>query len=143
MSEKKPFDLTPIAKALQINGHERETVWSKPVNLSAPKAQPGERVLDFNATPEEYALVRKIMERVIDTLRDHVSDDAASKFDAQTAAMDLIAVHRNAMPLNFYQLLIGSDDDLTHDVFGVGLHWDRRAGQLLCGWTPRCARKKS
>lgn len=142
---KPPFDLKPLARALHRNGEARDLsqLVRRVDHPNSVAPEKGERVLDFNGTPQEYEYLRKIMERVHATLRDHVGIDAARNFDSHTAAMDLMAIHRNAMPLDFFALLTSSDDDLTHDVFGAGIHWNRRAGQLLHGWKPRCAKAKS
>lgn len=126
-----PFKLNGIAHSL-VHVHDP----------AQPEHQPGERLLDVQGTPQEFDYLRRCMQRMRGTLRDAVGE-AAAKFDEQTAAMDLMVVHRNCMPLDFFALLTSSDDDFTHDIFGVGMCIDRRSGQLTNGFMPRCRRLKS
>ena len=139
---KPPFDLKPLARALH-NGHSFNLESSaRRVDHTDATPAKGERVFDFNATPQEYEYVRRCMQRMRDTLRDHIGK-GAERFDEHTAAMDIIAVHRNCMPLDLFQLLTSSDDDFTHDVFGIGMFWDRQAGVLKNGFKPRCRKVMS
>lgn len=141
MIRKPPFDLNAIAHSLRNGAHRDLNSLVRRVEYPAvPEPEKGERVYDLHATPQEYEYVRKCMQRMRDTLLDHVGPKAAAEFEELRAAMDLVIVHRNVMPLDLFALLTSSDDDFTHDVFGIGMFFDRKAGVLTQGFKPRCAK---
>ena len=89
--------------------------------------------------PRDYELIGKIVTRVHDIAREFAPD--AKLGDKSAMAMTLMHIHRTACPMELLQLLMSSNDDITHDVLECVKHWDRDAAQLLHGWKPRHAKK--
>lgn len=82
--------------------------------------------------------IRRIVQRAVDLANSH-----GVKVDSFTLAMDLTMCHCNHYPLHLTQLLMTSDDNLSHDVFGIARFMDRRAGKLTQGFSPRHAKSGS
>ena len=87
--------------------------------------------VSFNATPEEYALVDRIVERAV---------EMNQSFDRLSLAMDLIAVNANGCPLDFAKLLAFQRFDFSHDIVGIVGNIDRSTGILGNCFLPRSAR---
>ena len=85
--------------------------------------------------PADLDIINSIVDRMWDLAAAHKMPDAIKS--RLMLAMDLANVHVHNRPLNLHRLLMSSDDDLSHDVLGIGLHIDRANGQLKNGWAPR------
>ena len=81
--------------------------------------------------PRDLALIHQCVQRVCDLAPPN------SGIDKTILAMDIALVHTHGCPLNLLQLLMSSNDDITHDVLGIGLHVDRKTGKLFNGFAPR------
>jgi hypothetical protein len=94
-------------------------------------------------TPFESATLLQIINRAATT---QISLGNAApgfvKFDTMTAHMDILAVHSNGCPLNFYQFLTSSDQDFMHDFIGINKAVDRATGKLMHNFVPHCAVSK-
>ncbi|MBK9497432.1 MAG: hypothetical protein IPO08_23500 [Xanthomonadales bacterium] len=111
---------------------DKKTILSQKLPSAAELMKDGARILNWNATPKEYDDVRRIVRRAVNLAVLH-----KVPLNGELLAQDLIAVHCNTCPLNFWHLLISSDDTFTHDVLGIGIHIDRTNAQLRDGWLPR------
>jgi len=88
-------------------------------------------MVKFNATPEEYALISKIVKRAQEEL---------SVSDPVSLTMDLDATHSNGTPLDFEKLLGFDKFNFAHDIFGIMNHIDRNTGELTRCFLPRCSK---
>lgn len=86
--------------------------------------------------PTDLALIAQITKRVMELA------PADCGVDATIMMMDLAMVHTRGCPLKLMQLLMSSNDDITHDVLGIGLHIDRNTGKLRGGFVPRFSVRK-
>ncbi len=92
-------------------------------------------VLKWNATREEHQLILKIVERAERFAATH-----NLPLDSRhTSLMDVEACHCNGMPLDLERFLQFKDGDFGHDFWGIRRHLNRRNGQLMDCFTPRCA----
>lgn len=124
-----PHQLNGIAQLLRTTVHRSE--------LPLPNDQQlGGRPLNWQFTPEEKHLVEQAVDRLMDLARD-AGVPASVGLNRELMVMDLLCVHCNGCPLNLHQLLLGSDDDLSHDLLGIGKCLDRLTGQLMHGFRPR------
>lgn len=92
--------------------------------------------IQFQTTAEDFALIRKIVDRAerVLTLQ---GQDFRRRF-----TMDLDALQSGICPLNLEAMLEGDNFDFIHDVCGIYNHLDRREGKLTrCFW-PRFAREQ-
>jgi len=55
--------------------------------------------------------------------------------------MDLVAVNKTS-PLDLDGLLLSSEEDLLHDVFGIATHLDRSTGTLMDCFVPRYTKRQ-
>ncbi len=92
----------------------------------------------FFATPEDNALIHKILDRVQKLAR-----DAGIEFDRGCFLLDLRACHANGTPMDWQRLLDADDFNLAHDVWGIHNHIERAGGTLRDSFRPRFARKDS
>jgi len=92
--------------------------------------------LYLTITPAESDLISRIVERAVDLARQY----GVLGMDRLSLTMDLATCHVNHYPLELLQLLMTSDDNLSHDVYGISYHMDRRAGKLVNGFKPRHAK---
>ena len=90
--------------------------------------------INWKITPEETALINKIVERatLLDT-NNIWSDDL-------NCMMDITATHNSGCPLDLQALLDFDDYQFMHDVFGIARHLNRKTGQLGNCFLPRSAR---
>lgn len=91
---------------------------------------------NFNASPQDWALINSIVARGIEMGSRH-----GVKVDYMTAAMDLMTLHCNGMPLKLLQLLMSDESDFARDFTGIGIHIDRATGRLKNDFVPRFAVK--
>ena len=86
---------------------------------------------------EDIQLITGIFERAIreGIVRDDFDDRAGM-------LMDLEAAHI-AEPLDLAQMLIGDNNELSHDIWGIYHHLNRQTGQLDDGFVPRFAKSNS
>lgn len=75
---------------------------------------------------------------VIDAISDRVYSRVSNCYRTRLElVMDITATHANGNPLRLDDMLIGSDMDLLHDVYGIHRHLDRRTGKLGGFFVPR------
>lgn len=115
-----------------LNGH---------IHFFGKQAPPYERAdpvwmpLLATLTESDMHAIRQIAERAVDLAKAH----GVNALHPFTLALDISVTHLNHWPLNFTRLLMCSDDDLSHDVFGIGRFLDRHRGKLVEGFKPRHA----
>lgn len=65
--------------------------------------------------------------------------------DQMNVVMDLAAANgvNGNSPIDLDTLLVSSDFDFSHDVFGIMRHMDRETGKLGGCFLPRCARREA
>lgn len=85
--------------------------------------------LNWSVSKEDFELIEKITQRAVEFLN-RVGRTDITKRDL---IMDLTAAHANGSPLALGELLTASNQDFTHDVFGIVNHLDRRTGALTEG----------
>lgn len=124
---KPPFKLNGVAHSLQRQLAGRE--------FNESPADAKARVFSWDVSPGDRELIMRITARVRDILTEYGAD--TQNFDDQGCIMDLVCVHANGYRLKLLQLLMASNDDITHDVLGIGVHWNRRVGVFEHGWKPR------
>lgn len=83
-------------------------------------------------TREDVAYINQIIARVAALAVQHKLPIASTL----QLGLDLCLAHAR-QPLNLWALLAGGDDDLTHDVLGIGRNIDRLTGELGNGFKPR------
>lgn len=88
--------------------------------------------LNFDATPNEYALFSQIAQRGVAMARER----AQQMWDYQQCMMDIAACHCNGTPLKLMQLLLSSDMDFAKDFAGICQNIDRSTGKLMNGFVP-------
>lgn len=91
-------------------------------------------MVSFDVTEQEAGLIALVVDR-IETLHKR----EAMTFDRLHWHMDITACHANGCPLKLHDLLVGSEFDFTHDVFGISRHLDRKTGKLQNCFLPRYA----
>jgi len=117
---------------LNPNGH---------VHLFGMQESPYERAdpvwmpLLATLTDADMDIIRRIAVRAVDLAKAH----GVNALHPFTLALDISVVHVNHWPLKLAHLLMCSDDDLSHDVFGIGRFLDRHRGKLTAGFKPRHA----
>jgi len=92
----------------------------------------------FNITEAEGDIITKIVERAWDI--ESIRDGYNSKLDLR---MDLMTVHANGNPLRLGDLLISSDFNFMHDIFGIRRHLDRDTGKLGESFSPRFSQRQT
>ena len=97
-----------------------------------PVKEESMNMINFDATPEDQELIRKIAERAVLT-----SAEFGVIRDALDVRMDITACHLNGNPLRLADLLIADDFNFGHDVCGIERHLDRTTGQLMNCFSPR------
>lgn len=98
----------------------------------------GEIVLNWTCDPHDLTMMQKICKRVLEVYADRAPKMVPPDF--LVLYTDLQCAHCNGTPMQLLGLLTASDDDLTHDVLGIGIHIDRKTGQLKNGFRPRWKR---
>jgi hypothetical protein len=99
---------------------------------TAPRARP--RVLSWGISRAEAVLIERIVDRYVTEVPETTIEDQ------QTITMDLIACHKNAVPLNLERMADWKRFfDIAHDIHGINRHLDRRTGKLLNCFVPRFA----
>ena len=91
-------------------------------------------MINWHVSKEDHILIMRIVERIFAE-----STQAKRCLDMNTLAMDLTAAHANGTPLKLAELAEAEKFDLTHDVFGIVNHINRRTGQLEDCFLPRYA----
>jgi hypothetical protein len=138
--------MTKKISPIRLNGiaslFQRKSVFGATLaEMAKPVApEPGERIFDWNLSPQDRLLIEQIVQRMVDIAIQHGQEKT---FQGMLCAMDLACVHLNNTPLNLLRLLMSDQEDFTHDVLGIGVHIDRKSGQLRNGFKPRFAVKKS
>lgn len=112
----------------------RQTLASHADLMQAEKDQ----ILNWNASFTDHDLIRRIVSRSKD-----IAKRGGVPLDENLLAMDITAVHLNSCPLNLYQILLSDDTTFHHDTILLGLHVDRKTGQLKGGFKPLLAKVKS
>jgi len=92
-------------------------------------------MVKFNATKDEFQVIRKIAERA-----HRAAIRSGVEYKVIDAHMDIEACHCNGNPLHLEQLLTAEDAHFNHDVFGIRKFLDRETGQLTECFTPRHTR---
>lgn len=59
--------------------------------------------------------------------------------DKTSTIIDICACHKNGCPLNLEKLLDAEHQDFLHDIHGINQHIDRRTGNIMDHFLPRCA----
>lgn len=85
-----------------------------------------------STTREDVAYINQIVARIAELGVKHKLPVPSTL----QLGMDVCLAHAR-QPLNLWALLAGSDDDLTHDVLGIGRNIDRMTGELGNGFKPR------
>lgn len=88
--------------------------------------------INFDATPDEYALFSQIAQRGVAMARER----AGQIWDYQQCMMDIAACHCNGCPLKLLQLLLSADMDFAKDFAGICSNIDRASGRLMNGFVP-------
>lgn len=96
-----------------------------------------DETVSFDVTARDEALIEKIAKRAERLDRESKWGMRRSLTDWQ---MDLTACHANGSPIDLAKLLAASDLTFAHDAFGIARHLDRRTGELMSVFVPRCAR---
>lgn len=134
MSDKPPHKLNGVASIV------RETIFRSELPVPTDK-QLGARPLNWDFTPADKDLADRAVARLLD-LAEASGVPPHKRLNRELMVMDLLCVHCNGCPMNLHQLLLGSDDDLSHDLLGIGMCIDRTTGQLFHGFKPRNRRDK-
>lgn len=90
--------------------------------------------INFNASPEDAALIDKIVDRA-----EAIYTRQSAPFDRLSVSMDITATHLNGCPLQLQKFLDADDFNFAHDLVGIVNHMDRSTGQLIRCFLPRCA----
>lgn len=93
-----------------------------------------DKVVSFERTKEENALITAVVLRAADSL-----GLAKNHWDLH---MDLCAAHANGCPIDFQKLLDADDATFGHDVLGVRKYINRQTGELEECFVPRCAKRE-
>lgn len=88
----------------------------------------------FNASKEDVALIKKIVDRYEARVRGY---RPAPEFDRLSSSMDLEATHCNGCPLRLREFLEAPDFDFVHDFDGIQRHLNRETGKLDGRFLPR------
>lgn len=88
-------------------------------------------MINFDITKAETRLIHKIVMRAV---------DKDSELDTLDLHMDIAACHKNGCPLDLEKLLAFDEFNFAHDIYGIRGHIDRKTGQLLDFFSPRCSR---
>lgn len=86
-------------------------------------------MLNWRATPTEYALARQIAQRAVVLCVSRGIEIDAEKFALEVYA-DILGTHLNGCPLRLADLLSAGDNEFSRDVFGIREHLDRKTGKL-------------
>jgi hypothetical protein len=86
--------------------------------------------INWDCTKEDYELINKIANRVIEKY---------NSFDKIDVSMDITAVHCNDVKLDLGKLLNFDDFNFDHDILGIMRHIDRSTGKLQDCFLPRCS----
>lgn len=92
-------------------------------------------MINFKVSRDEQKLIWRIIERA-NKLAGKFGDDS---FDNTMSMMDITACHANGCPLKLPELLEASDEDFSHDIFGIRRHINRETGELEDCFLPRFA----
>lgn len=95
---------------------------------------PNERILNWNVSQEERALISQIVDRAAAAV-----EESGAKCDRLSAQMDLTAAHANGCHLRLADLLEADRFDLMHDVLGIAHHINRETGEIGGCFLPRFA----
>lgn len=90
--------------------------------------------INFNASPEDAALIDKIVDRA-----EGIYTRQSAPFDRMSVEMDITATHLNGCPLRLQKFLDADDFNFAHDLVGIINHVDRSTGQLTRHFLPRCS----
>jgi len=94
--------------------------------------------ISFRVSPADRRLIDKIIRRSHALYEQHADKDAPA-FNRLSATMDIVACHANGCALDLRRLLEADTVNFLHDVTGITLNMDRKTGQLLNHFLPRCA----
>jgi len=90
--------------------------------------------INFNATPEDAALIDKICDRA-------QREGHLAKHNRLNTVMDITACHLNGTPLRLADWLTADNFNFTHDLYGIDRHMNRSNGKLQNCFLPRFAAK--
>ena len=90
--------------------------------------------MNWHTSLLEAKLIQKIASRAV-----LMAALAKVDYDFQTADMDVTACHTNGCALDLEKLLAADNANFGHDIFGIRRFIDRRTGQLMGNFLPRCA----
>lgn len=96
------------------------------------------RTVKFNTSRKEAETIIAIVHRAV-KLSEQILGGVRN-WTNQEMMMDVTACHVNAIPLDLDGLLVASDADFCHDVYGIRRHLDRKTGQLRDCFCPRYSR---
>lgn len=94
--------------------------------------------MNWKCAKKEFDLISKIADRTMG-----IVVRAQAEYTKQHVLMDLTATHANGCPLDLDGLLVASDGDFAHDVFGIRRHINRQTGKLEDFFIPRYAKRCS
>ena len=94
-------------------------------------------LINWDATKEDAALIRKIVARAIDEADEDLS---GQRLDFE---MSLTAYHLNDRPLRLQAMLDGHLFDLLHDLHGIHNTVSRMTGKVVGLFLPRYAEKRT
>lgn len=88
---------------------------------------------------EDVALINRIVARFVSLFDQYgvklTQDRGAFVASSLQLGLDVALVHYRT-PLKLTQMLLGNDEDLTHDLMGIFRNVDRTNGQLRDGFRP-------
>ncbi|WVR18296.1 hypothetical protein y223_00016 [Bordetella phage PY223] len=88
--------------------------------------------IKWNATPEDRALIGKILDRA--QKMGHLAPR-----NRMNSEMDITACHLNGTPLRLADFLAADDFNFAHDLYGIDRHMNRSTGKLTGCFVPRFA----
>lgn len=114
----------------------KETIFRKSLPSVAEMAKKseaqGDRVFNFNVTPEEMFTIKQIAQRACDEAKLY-----GQNIPQMVIAMDVAYIHCNIYPLKLMQLLLADGETFHHDVVTIpARHLDRKNGVILNGIKP-------
>jgi len=97
--------------------------------------------MNWNCTSEEIELIDKIVTRYINMTASG-EDKHLHSNDTLHHTMNVEASHCNGCELDLQSLLDSSDRDFRHDMRGIDQNINRKTGELMNYFVPRCAKKQ-
>lgn len=95
-------------------------------------------MINWNTTKEEDAIIFKIAERAEKELYNSEKDNL--NYNRMDTVMDLTAVHKNDIELDFEKLLNFDEFNFAHDIYGIETYLNRSIGKLEHCFLPRCSK---